>query len=447
MSADLWAEFGAGTSQSSTDTKAVAQASQTANVPAWDDSDPFGPLVSAEPSQETSSAAQGHNVDRTSGTGDDLWHRDNSGAQVLFDAAMEEPPADEEEWGDFETAVEDPKADGGGLGKPKAGNNISKRDDQSSVPTGTLLDLSLDDGPTQTGQGKVVARDVPRSQIRFGATSAITTSKPSRSVSKTPTKSTGKSQKMSQEDDFFDNWDDFDASEGALPAATGQQSKSTTAAPAMSINRSQEPEPEVRPLNIPPPSILLQLIPGRIEHFHTQGSQKWRDQQPGSPDLASQILRTLKVTARIIAGRTLRWKRDPFLAQSMKIGPARSGRSGGMKLSSLNKSESIKEEQEVAIVLDLWRRHLSSLNSVVQAAGQRPIPVVQDKTRVDTAGPSQGALQAPHACALCGLKRDERLPKIDEHVEDSFGEWWSEHWGHTDCKWFWTEYSQYLSQR
>lgn len=118
-----------------------------------------------------------------------------------------------------------------------------------------------------------------------------------------------------------------------------------------------------------------------------------------------------------------------------------------MKLSSLNKSESIKEEQEVAIVLDLWRRHLSVLNSIVQAAGQRPIPVIQDKTRIDTAGASQGALQAPHACGLCGLKRDERLPKIDENVEDSFGEWWSEHWGHTDCKWFWTEYSQYLSQR
>jgi hypothetical protein len=118
-----------------------------------------------------------------------------------------------------------------------------------------------------------------------------------------------------------------------------------------------------------------------------------------------------------------------------------------MKLSSVNKGESIKEEQEAAGVLEAWRHHTSAFNSAIQSSGERPVPVITDKIRVNTATAAQGALKASHACALCGLKRDERLPKIDDDAQDSFGDWWIEHWGHTDCKWFWEENSNKLYQR
>jgi hypothetical protein len=118
-----------------------------------------------------------------------------------------------------------------------------------------------------------------------------------------------------------------------------------------------------------------------------------------------------------------------------------------MKLSSVSKGENIKEEQEVVTVIESWRNHTASFNSFIQSSGGLTIPVIADKSRVDTASPEDGALKASHACALCGLKRDERLPKVDEDVQDSFGDWWTEHWGHTDCKRFWEENSKHLSQR
>ncbi|KAF5014580.1 hypothetical protein F66182_14383, partial [Fusarium sp. NRRL 66182] len=108
----------------------------------------------------------------------------------------------------------------------------------------------------------------------------------------------------------------------------------------------------------------------------------------------------------------------------MKIGPAQSGKSSGMKLSSVSKGESIKEEQEAVGVLEVWRHHASAFNSAIQSSGERPVAVITDKTRVITVGAAQGALKASHACALCGLKRDERLPKLDDDAQDSFGDWW-----------------------
>lgn len=50
-----------------------------------------------------------------------------------------------------------------------------------------------------------------------------------------------------------------------------------------------------------------------------------------------------------------------------------------------------------------------------------------------------GALKAPKPCIICGLKRDERVQKVDFQVEDSFGEFWTEFWGHTSCRNFWLE--------
>jgi len=38
---------------------------------------------------------------------------------------------------------------------------------------------------------------------------------------------------------------------------------------------------------------------------------------------------------------------------------------------------------------------------------------------------------------VCALKRNERVVKVDFEVEDVFGEWWTEHWGHKACVAFW----------
>jgi hypothetical protein len=131
----------------------------------------------------------------------------------------------------------------------------------------------------------------------------------------------------------------------------------------------------------------------------------------------------------------------------MKIGPARAGKSGGMKLNTVNKNEDIKEQQEAVDVIAMWRERAALFNSVIQASGRRPVQIVSENTRVMTATAAQGAIKASHACALCGLKRDERLPKFDEGVEDSFGEWWTDHWGHTDCRLFWENNMGMLRQR
>jgi hypothetical protein len=165
---------------------------------------------------------------------------------------------------------------------------------------------------------------------------------------------------------------------------------------------------------------------------------------------ANKIHTTLSTASRIIAGRTLRWKRDTILSQSMRIGPARAGKSSGMKLSAVNKHEDVKEEQDAVDVLALWRERAALFNAAVQGAGLRPIPTVPGPAalKVITAKPGQGALKATHACALCALKRDERVLKVDEEdVQDSFGEWWTEHWGHTACRLFWETNHGLLGQR
>lgn len=134
----------------------------------------------------------------------------------------------------------------------------------------------------------------------------------------------------------------------------------------------------------------------------------------------------------------------------MRIGPARAGKSSGMKLNAVNKHEDVKEEQDAVDVLALWRERAALFNAVVQSAGLRPIPTVAGPAalKVVTAKPRQGALKAAHACALCALKRDERVLRVDEEdVQDSFGEWWTDHWGHTGCRLFWEANHGLLGQR
>jgi hypothetical protein len=58
----------------------------------------------------------------------------------------------------------------------------------------------------------------------------------------------------------------------------------------------------------------------------------------------------------------------------------------------------------------------------------------------------RGAETAAKACFLCGLKREERIVRVDFDVEDSFHEWWVDHWGHRACRNFWIEHEAALRQ-
>ncbi|PGH17308.1 hypothetical protein AJ79_01192 [Helicocarpus griseus UAMH5409] len=272
--------------------------------------------------------------------------------------------------------------------------------------------------------------------------------------------------KLESPDD--DGWGDFTdvVQPGATTKSVPLQPSKPQTSPSLKAKRAEaKPSPvtspavqtptrttsssgfQVRPMNIPPPSILLPLFPPLIEQYH-QRAVTTKQPQSQDTNLASSLERDLKVMVRILAGRTHRWKRDTVLSQSTRIGPARSGKAGGMKLSSLNKSENVKEEQEAVEVLEAWRKRSSYLNSVLVSASRNPIPVLTGNIQVKTGtAEGGGVLKAPHACGLCGLKRDERIPKVDVIVHDNFGEWWIDHWGHTGCRDFWEANCGRLNQR
>ena len=217
------------------------------------------------------------------------------------------------------------------------------------------------------------------------------------------------------------------------------------------------------PTNIPPPSTLLSLtatllqsLPAEIKTllraWKTATDQPTDMNQPSLDQVKLQISFT-KAIARIIAGRKLRWKRDTRLSQSMKIGPAQTGNSGGMKLTGIDRMESRREDQEAAEVVRIWKQHVGSLRASVASAkvhysgNDLVIPEITDLMPVRAVKGSEGGLTAPNCCLLCGLKREERVEKVDVNVEDSFGEWWTEHWGHYECRKFWETHEGSLQQR
>ncbi|KAI9720778.1 MAG: hypothetical protein M1812_002617 [Candelaria pacifica] len=218
------------------------------------------------------------------------------------------------------------------------------------------------------------------------------------------------------------------------------------------------------PTNIPPPSILLRLF---SPLFNLSQSALFTPLSTQPTPLKDRILSdpsTLTflrgylflatVCARLIAGRKLRWKRDNHLSQSMKIGSAQSSKLSGMKLTGIDKAENSREEREVADVVRIWKEQLGKLRSAVAAANASGassplglIPDIAEVLHVRVGKVGDGAVVAEKACVLCGLKREERVEKVDVNVEDTFGEWWVEYWGHTACRNFWNEHKDELSQR
>ncbi|KAK4123746.1 hypothetical protein N657DRAFT_680888 [Parathielavia appendiculata] len=256
-------------------------------------------------------------------------------------------------------------------------------------------------------------------------------------------------------------WQDWGATE-TRPAST-----SITTQPSPTTTPNSKPGPP--PTNIPPPAILLSLFPSLLDLASSSLLKPLLTLPPSSPSyqrvLTSQstlnflqgYLALATVAARLITGRKHRWHRDKFLAQGMSISAAPSSAAGGqrgMKLASVDKSQAAHEDREAAEVAASWKRQVGRLRSVVAAVNQAQahqgpavklrVPEVAVGLSVTTA---KGVPTAPRACVVCGLKRDERVAKVDGEVDDFFGEWWVEFWGHRDCRNFWLGHERELRRR
>ncbi|KAK4199044.1 hypothetical protein QBC40DRAFT_228759 [Triangularia verruculosa] len=215
------------------------------------------------------------------------------------------------------------------------------------------------------------------------------------------------------------------------------------------------------PTNIPPPSVLLSLCPQLLDLATTTLLKPLLTLSTTSPGYqriisSTQTLAFIKgylalatCASRLIAGRKHRWHRDKFLSQSMTISAAAAGGKPGMKLTGVDKTQSVREEQEVAEVIEVWKKQVGRLRGVVAAMNTAhgeslKVPELAQNMTVTTV---KNVPTAPKACVVCGLKRDERVTKVDYEVEDSFGEWWIEFWGHRQCANFWLEHEKELRQR
>lgn len=377
-------------------------------------------------------------------------------ADVLFDADDYDEFADadvvgtwgdEDDFGDFETS--EPHVVNTRPSHPAAPSAppTVHRQAAPAAASNTVDLLGLDDISEST--------KTPRAK----AASSKPSKKPS-TISRSPAK---RPTAVPRQVSTFSNdaWDDFETQQ---PSTTSSQSdtlkqppKSSPPKDAFGDLTARPSTTGVAPSNIPPPSILLTMVPpilaslsDQFAHSSTQKSKALSLEQ-NQTFLPSYITMT-RVLGRIMAGRKSRWKRDKHLAQSMRIGPATSGRSGGMKLTGLDRTETSREDTEVEDVLRAWREQIGRLKSAVLGASadgiKLSVPELAATMPVRAAKGSEGAIVSTHACALCGLKREERVAKVDVDVEDSFGEWWIDGTNmHTSCARFWEVFKNRLMSR
>ncbi|KAH7037867.1 uncharacterized protein B0I36DRAFT_72188 [Microdochium trichocladiopsis] len=294
---------------------------------------------------------------------------------------------------------------------------------------------------------------------------AVQTEKPTPKPSMTKAKKVTRAKPAKEESDW--DWG-FDEEEKApVPSKSGGSGPSTKLDSSWDWD-SAEPQPskttshvkdDVPPINIPPPSVLISIFPQLLGQANTflfkptaKQAQSVKDRilaDPKTLEFLRGYLTLARVAARVIAGRKSRWHRDKFLAQSMSISAAGSK---GMKLAGVDKAQAARESREAGDVVDLWKENVGRLRSAVaavnptipDAASQLRVPELSESMHVTTAKDVPAAVKA---CIICGLKREERVSKVDFTVEDSFGEWWSDHWGHVECKRFWLEHETALRQR
>jgi len=387
----------------------------------------------------------------------------NSHTDVLFDAEMN--GFDDDEFGEFETVSPPPPpselqlksldAKFGSLGvmprsslQPSNNLNTIQPSPQTALKNINILtNINLSNNQT------AFVKDSSKPQSTPPATSWLT-------FEPVVSKTNPPLAKFSQKDD---SW-------GRLAAmAPGTPIQPVTASPdigsdawgwdTVQVSETTDIPP---PANIPPPSVLLTLFPPIFDLpqsalFKPVASQPFSLKNriisdPSTIEFLHAYLLIGVVAARIITGRKLRWKRDALLSQAMKIGPAAAGGKGGMKLTGIDKTEATREDREAAEVVRLWKDQVGRLRSAVAVANssihdaskQLAIPDVSENMHIKS---QVGGLTAPKACIVCGLKREERINKVDVDVEDSFGEWWTEHWGHRACRNFWLKHEPALLQR
>lgn len=255
-------------------------------------------------------------------------------------------------------------------------------------------------------------------------------------------------------------WQDWGA--GTETQSTETISAQPSAITTTTIIPDPDPPRGPPPTNIPPPSVLLSLFPTLLDLANVSLLKPLHTLTPSSPGYhkvlsSPETLTFLKgylalatVSARIIAGRKHRWHRDKFLSQSMSISVAGgAGKISGMKLQGLDKGQAAREDREAAEVVELWKKQVGRLRTVVagvnSAKGENlKLPEVSLTLAVSTA---KGVPIEKKSCVVCGLRREERVSKVDLDVEDSFGEWWVEFWGHRGCVNFWVGHEKELRRR
>ncbi|OGM39820.1 hypothetical protein ABOM_011771 [Aspergillus bombycis] len=454
MSADLFAEFGSGAPSNQSSGTAAQRGARPADatsslIPELEIFD-NAPTVSTSHTIQPRAVSTHRNTLGKSNASYPMHYGNDS--NVLFDATLEDPPDDNsEDWGEFESADTPPCQAAPEILSHTEGNTSRQSMKGPNEPENLAVSPNhLDLLDSLSIEDKSPQRHSQASSTLVNKNSNVTST----------------ASGIPEDEDAFDDWGDFvDGPPTEPPKSVGSQRLASAKAPTQkakaATNLEKKISPtfkissnavspaQIRPTNIPPPSVLLELFPRLFDQLRKEATEARKNVQEKQniENVALLILCTLKAAARVVAGRTLRWKRDSILSQSMRIGPARAGKLGGMKLNAVNKNEDIKEQQEAVDVVSMWRDRTALFNSVIQASGRRPIHVIPTNIRAMTATPGQGALKASHACALCGLKRDERLPKVDDQVEDSFGEWWTDHWGHTECRQFWETNVALLGQR
>lgn len=266
-----------------------------------------------------------------------------------------------------------------------------------------------------------------------------------------------------------DEWDDFETTAATISSSNNAAETQITLPTHITTMMTTKLPPSSSlqpPTGIPPPSILLALFPPLISDlsktFLQPANALSAAEKPSflsRPDVHS-LLKAYSslahVLAHLLAGRKHRWKRDKHLAQSMSIGPSISGRSGGMKLTGLDRSEAAREDVAAAEAVAVWKANAGRLRGLSSAVQQlvgvgQSVPAVLElvgsmPVRIEKV--AQGAVVGLHACGLCGLKREERVGRVDDVVEDMFDEWWLENPRmHVSCWRFWAAQRELLRSR
>ena len=248
-------------------------------------------------------------------------------------------------------------------------------------------------------------------------------------------------------DDDFEAWSPVNLRCEArdMPALIPQHANSVAPHKTNDLPTSKHGTPGAPPSNVPPPSILLTLSVSVLQEIQWQYKMKAKITDSQEHSMNKPVASQLRAIGRIVNGRKLRWKRDNMLSQQMRIGQA--GKPGGMKLTSIDKTETRREDQEAAELQRSWRKQFGHVRSTYPTLAKDKVPDNVESLPIRTGKLSEGALTAPKPCFLCGIKRDERVLKVDDEVEDSFGEFWIDHWGHRDCVDFWEDHKGSLPQR